>query len=56
MKNLIVRSNGWWCNLSVTKIEKIDDVVFAYRDDEFIGMFSLGSIDALYLSEKGELK
>lgn len=52
MKKLIVRSNDWWCNLLVTRIDKIDDVVFAYRNDEFVGMFSLGSIDALYLSEK----
>ena len=49
------------CNMKVDAIERQDDVVFAYRKkdgeitaSEFCGMFSLGSIDFLYVTNERE--
>lgn len=58
---LIMQStnNKWSCNLKVDKIEKQDDVVFAYRcpnggmaATEFVGVFDLGSVDFLFINDE----
>lgn len=54
MKKLVVYLNvkdNEYVNLPVTKIEKTENVVFAYRDGEFIGMFDLGALEILYVSD-----
>lgn len=50
MKKLIVRWKEEYCNLPVTKIERIGDVVEAYRGEEFVGLFDLGAVDAIYIT------
>ena len=58
---LIMQStnNKWSCNLKVDKIEKRDDVVFAYRcppdsmvATEFVGVFDLAAVDFLYINDE----
>ena len=56
MKKLIVRWKEEYCNLPVTKIERIGDVVEAYRGEEFVGLFDLGAVDALYVADRNEEK
>ena len=53
MKRLIVKWRDGHCNIPVTHIQRVGDVVEAYRGDDFIGMFDLGSVDMLYISEGG---
>lgn len=52
MKRLVVKWRDSHCNLPITSIKRVGDVVEAYRGNEFIGMFDLGSVDALYITEK----
>ncbi len=54
MKRLIVKWRDGHCNLAITHIKRIGDVIEAYLNDEFVGMFDLGSIDALWISAKEE--
>ena len=56
---LIMKSKDAFCNIKVDAIEKADDVVFAYKKPqggiaatEFVGMFDLGSVDFLYVTEE----
>ena len=53
MKHLIVKWNTGYCNLAVTDIEKDGGVVWAYINGEFVGMFDLGAVDILYVSQEG---
>ena len=49
---LIIRWKDGYANIEVNRIEKIEDVVFAYGGadgNEFIGMFDLGAVTMLYL-------
>lgn len=53
MKRLVVNWNEGYCNLPITRIElREDSVVYAYNGDEFIGMFDLGAVSLLYVSER----
>ena len=55
MKRLVVKFiDGDYCNMRVSRIEKIDSVVFAYDGENFIGMFDLGTVACLYISEGRE--
>lgn len=57
MKRLVVKFiDGDYCNMRVTRIERSDSVVFAYENDDFIGMFDLGIVNCLYISEGKERK
>jgi hypothetical protein len=54
-----MKCNDTICNLKVDAIERQDDVVFAYRKrdgeitaSDFCGMFSLGSVDFLYITDE----
>lgn len=51
---LIVRARDWFCNIPITHIEKDGSVVTAWNGEEFVGMFDLGAVDALYVSEMRE--
>lgn len=53
MKKLIVKWRDSHCNITITHIQRVGDVVEAYRGKEFVGLFDLGSVDALYVSEGG---
>ena len=51
------------CNIRVDSIEKVDDVIFAYKKPqggiaatEFVGMFDLGSVDYLYLTDEKQIE
>ena len=54
MKRLVVRWKDAHCNMPVTHIIRVGDVVEAYRGEDFVGMFDLGSVDALYITDKYE--
>lgn len=56
---LIARCKDMVCNIKVDSIERIEDVVFAYRkpegcveSTEFVGCFDLGVLDYLYVTEE----
>lgn len=56
---LIMKCGETVCNIRVDAVERQEDVIFAYRKTdgsctatEFAGMFSLGSVDYLYLTEE----
>ena len=56
---LVMKCKDQYCNIRVDSIEKVDDVVFAYKRPqggmeatEFVGMFDLGSVDFLYVTEE----
>lgn len=57
---LIMRSGDVTANLRVDAVERVDDVLYAYRKregevtaSEFAGMFSLGSVDFVYTTPEG---
>lgn len=55
MKRLVVKWRGGFCNLPITHIKRIEDVIEVYQNDEFIGMFDLGAIEMFYISDaKGD--
>lgn len=54
-----MKSGETTCNIRVDAVERQEDVLFAYRKlageliaTEFVGMFDLGSVDFLYLTEE----
>ena len=56
---LIMKCQDRVCNIKVDAIEKVEDVVFAYKKPQgsmaatqFVGCFSLGSLDFLYVTEE----
>ena len=56
---LIMKSGETFCNIKVDAIDKQGDVVFAYKcadggmaATEFVGVFDLGSVDFLYVTEE----
>ena len=56
---LIMKCKDTIANIKVDAIEKQDDVVFAYKcppmsmaATEFVGMFDLGSMDFLYVTDE----
>ena len=56
---LIMKCRDQFCNIKVDAIEKNDDVIFAYKKPqgsmtatEFVGMFDLGSVDFLYVTDE----
>jgi hypothetical protein len=56
---LIMKSKDAFCNIKVDAIEKVEDVVFAYKKPhgsiaatEFVGCFDLGSADFLYVTDE----
>lgn len=51
MKRIVVKGKDWHCNLAVTDVRREGDVVFAYRDGEFAGMWDLGAVNCLWVSE-----
>lgn len=54
MKRLIAKWVDGYCNIPVSLIEKDGDIIFAYRDSQFIGMFDLRAMLLLYVSDKDE--
>ena len=66
---LVVKFRDGYTNIEADRLEREDDVVYAYRmvavpvseslfveDKILVGVFDLGTIDYLYLSEKKEDK
>lgn len=55
MKRLIAKykENGTeqLVNIPANNIKESENMIFAYQDDSLVGIFSLGLINALYLSE-----
>lgn len=50
-KRIVVQGKDWHCNLAVTDVKREDGLVFAYKDGEFVGMWDLGSVDCIWVSE-----
>lgn len=60
---LVMRSGDITANLSVDAIERVGDVIYAYRRkdgaieaSEFAGMFDLGSVDFIYTTPEREVR
>ena len=56
---LIIRWKDGYANIEVNRIEKVEDVVFAYGGVDgnvFVGMFDLGAVDMLYLVPAADRK
>lgn len=58
---LIMRSGDVTANLRVDAVERVDDVLYAYRKrkgeataSEFAGMFDLGAVDFIYTTPERE--
>lgn len=61
---LVMKSGDLIANLKIDQIERVGDVIFAYRNSkirpaeltpsEFVGMFDLGSVEFLYISDGGD--
>lgn len=59
---LVARSKDIICNMRVDSIDRQGDVIFAYRKadgsmtaDQFAGMFDLGSVDFLYVTDERKM-
>lgn len=53
---LIVYLHGMdgFVNISANRIEKDDSFVYAFKEDQLVGIFDIGTIMTCYLSEKKE--
>lgn len=51
MKRIVVKGKDWHCNVEVTDVTREGDVVFASRDGAFVGMWDLGSVNCIWVSE-----
>lgn len=49
---LIVRGKDWHVNINVTHIQREEALVFAFLGDDLVGVFDLGIVGALYMSER----
>lgn len=54
MMRLIVYLNGIdsFVNIAADRVQKDESFVYAYRGEDLVGMFDVGAIMTLYLSEK----
>lgn len=54
MMRLIVYLHGidGFVNIAADRVEKDDVFVTAYKGEQIVGMFDIGSVMTLYLSEK----
>lgn len=56
---LVMKAGDMVANLRVDAIERVGDVIYAYRKgagltaDEFAGMFDLGAVDFIYTTPEG---
>lgn len=51
VKRIIVKGKDWHCNIPVTNVIRDENIVFAYYNGEFVGMFDLGVVDCIWVSE-----
>lgn len=52
MTKLIVKSDDWFCNLPVDNWEEDDKGMFrGYYKGKVMGIFDVGSINAIYITE-----
>lgn len=53
---LIVYIHGidGFVNIPADRITKDDTFVYAFKDDQLVGMFDIGTVMTMYLSEKKE--
>lgn len=53
MKRCVVRFNKTeFCNIEADMICREDSIVFVFRGTELVGVFDLGYVDAIWLTEK----
>lgn len=54
MMRLIVYLNGveGFINIAADRVEREIDFIIAYRAENIVGMFDIGAVMAMYLSEK----
>lgn len=52
MKRIIVKGKDWHANLPVTDVVRDGNIVFAYHCGDFVGMFDLGAVDCIWVSEE----
>lgn len=54
MMRLIVYLNGveGFINIAADRVERENEFIIAYRAEKIVGMFDIGAVMAMYLSEK----
>lgn len=53
MKRCVVRFNkGEFCNIEATMISRDEGIVYVHKGTELVGVFDLGYVDAIWLTEK----
>lgn len=52
---LIVKGTDWHCNIQVTDVVlQNETMLFAYDSGKLVGLFDIGAIIAMWISEKKE--
>lgn len=52
MKKFCARAKDFYVNIAADRMEEADGIVRVYNGDKLVGVFDLGFIDAMWLSEK----
>lgn len=53
MKRCVVKYNkNEFCNIEATMLSREDSIVFVHKGTELVGVFDLGYVDAIWLTEK----
>lgn len=53
LKRCVVRFGENFCNIEADQIWREESIVIVYRGKEIVGIFDLGFVDAIWLTEKG---
>ena len=54
MKRCVVKYRDGFCNIPATMICREDAIVYVFNGTDLVGVFDLGYVDAIYLTEKAE--
>lgn len=50
MKRLVVRWGEEFVNIQATRIEENNGMIFAFAENNLVGVFDLGAVNMIYLS------
>lgn len=54
MKRCVVDMRDGFVNIPADRLEREEDVIFVFNGESLMGMFSLGSLEHIYISEVRE--
>lgn len=49
---LVMKCGETGCNIAADRLEREEDVIYAWSGDKLTGIFSVGCLDFLYISGK----